>query len=508
VAKLERLHGLNRGQTIRVNIESLAPGGDGVGHYDGLAVFVSRVAPGDEVDVELFDVRKSFARGKLLEIIRPSEIRIEPRCMYFDRCGGCQWQHISYDEQLKAKHEIIVQAVRHIEGVSVEEGLRAPNDFDYRNKAQFPVKQSKRGKLRVGYFEHSSHQIVDIDECVVQPETLDLVLRELKYLVVEHKISAYTEDTHEGLLRHICARQSFFNNEVLVTLVVNLQNQAALKEARIKKTFDTIAKELMENVKEVKGVCLNFNAARGNKIFGDRTIPLQGVSEIEEVLQSKRDDRPQQLKDGIKFRMSSQSFFQINTEQAANLFDEVYDQLAMVKERLGKPLRVLDVYAGVGAIALWVSSLAENVVAIEEYEDAVQDGHATVENNGVGNITFEEGSAETILQRMADENYECDVVILDPPRKGASAEVLSALIKLAPKFVIYVSCNPQTLGRDLKILQDGVLQEDDGKQVYTGYKTQRVKPVDLFPQTYHVESVATLERFVDDGAVGNLEEIG
>lgn len=507
MAKLERLHGLNRGQRIRLTIESLAPGGDGVGHFEGLAVFVSRVAPGDVVEVELFDVRKSFARAHIVEIITPSPIRIEPRCYYFDRCGGCQWQHISYEEQLKAKHEFIVQAVRHLDGVTVEPGLEAPSDFDYRNKAQFPVKQSKRGKLRVGYFEHSSHQIVDIDECVVQPETLDLVLRELKFQIAEHEISAYNEESHSGLLRHICARQSFANQDVLVTLVVNLENQAALKEARIKKKFDTIAKELLENVKEVKGVCLNFNAARGNKIFGDRTIPLQGVTEIEEVLRSKREDRPQQLKDGIKFRLSSQSFFQINTEQAANLFDQVYDQVAMVKERLGKPLRVLDVYAGVGAIALWVMSLAESVVAIEEYEDAVQDGLATVEHNGSTNITFEEGRAEDVLQRMARDKYECDVVIIDPPRKGASPEVLNALLKLAPKFIVYVSCNPQTLGRDLKILQDGVLQEDEGNQVYTGYKTQRVKPVDLFPQTYHVESVATLERFVGDGAVRNLEKI-
>jgi 23S rRNA (uracil1939-C5)-methyltransferase len=507
VAKIERLHGLSRGQRIRLDIESLAPGGDGVGHHDGLAVFVSRVAPGDTVEVELFDVRKSFARGNVVEIIKPSDVRVEPRCYYFDRCGGCQWQHIDYDAQIRAKQEIVEQAVRHIEGVKVEPALAAPSAFDYRNKAQFPVKQSKRGKLRVGYFEHSSHQIVDIDECVVQPETMDLVLREMKYLVAEHHISAYTEETHEGLLRHICARQSFHNQEILVTLVVNLENQAALKEARIKKTFDTVAKELMEQIKEVKGVCLNFNASRGNKIFGDRTIPLQGVSEIEEVLQSKREDRPTLLTDGIKFRMSSQSFFQINTEQAVNLFDDVYDQVAAIKERLGKPLRILDVYAGVGAIAMWVSPLAENIVAVEEYEDAVQDGVATVENNKVDIITFEEGRAEDVLERMASENFEADVVILDPPRKGASPEVLSALMKLAPRYVIYVSCNPQTLGRDLKILQDGVLSEGDGKQVYTGYKTQRVKPVDLFPQTYHVESVSTLERFVDDGAVGNLEKI-
>jgi 23S rRNA (uracil1939-C5)-methyltransferase len=225
------------------------------------------------------------------------------------------------------------------------------------------------------------------------------------------------------------------------------------------------------------------------------------------VLKSSRPDRPEKLREGIKFRLTSQSFFQINSEQAANLFDEVYDQVAAEKDRLGKPLRVIDAYGGVGAIALWIAPLAESVACIEENAETVRDGLLTLELNDADNVGFEEGRAEDVLAKMAEEEFACDVVILDPPRKGASSEVLDALLKLAPAQVIYVSCNPQTLARDLKILQDGIVEEREGKQLRSGYKTKRVKPVDLFPQTYHVESVATLERYVDDGPVGNLEEI-
>jgi 23S rRNA (uracil1939-C5)-methyltransferase len=505
LAKLSRIHGLHRGKTVRVTIESLAPGGDGVGHHDGLAVFVARTAPGDTVDVELFDIRKSFARGKVVDIIKDSPIRVEPVCKVFDRCGGCQWQHVSYEAQLEAKHEIVSQALRHID-VAIEPTLGTKHPFDYRNKAQFPVKQLKNKRLLVGYYEHSSHTLVNLNECPVQPEPLDFVLQIVRRLLTEHSITAFDEESHTGLIRHLCARESYYNGDILVTLVVNHPGGEKLKSG-LKGALETVAEELMAEMEEVQGVCANFNSAKGNKIFGEETICLRGTPEIEEVLQTQRSDRPEKLKEGIKFRLSTQSFFQINTEQAVNLFDEVYDQTAAIAEQLQRPLQVIDAYAGVGSIALWVSSLAEKVVAIEEVPDAVRDGESTVALNGVDNIVFEKGRTEDVLAKMAEDGHKCDVVIIDPPRKGASDETLRALLKLAPKHIIYVSCNPQTLARDLKILQDGVIEEQEGKQVRSGYKTKRVQPVDLFPQTYHIEAVATLEGFVDDGPVRNLEEI-
>lgn len=505
MAKLSRMHGLHKGQKIRVKIESLAPGGDGVGHHDGLAVFVARSAPGDTVEVELFDIRKSFARGKILEVLKSSPVRVEPVCKVFDRCGGCQWQHVSYEAQLLTKHEIVSQALRHID-VSIEPTLAAKHPFDYRNKAQFPVKQLNNGRLLVGYYEDSSHRLVNINECPVQPEPLDFVLQIIRRSLTENKITAFNEETHTGLIRHLCARESFYNGDILVTLVVNHPGGEKLKSG-LKGALEAVADELMEEMEEVQGFCANFNPNKGNKIFGEETLLIRGKSEIEEVLQTQRSDRPEKLQEGIRFRLSTQSFFQINTEQATNLFDEVYDEALKINQELGRPLKVIDAYAGVGSIALWVSSLAESIVAIEEVSDAVRDGLVTVKDNGVENIRFEEGRVEEVLAKLADADEQYDLVILDPPRKGASNEVLQALLRLAPKHIIYVSCNPQTLARDLKILQDGMVEEREGKQLCSGYKTKRVKPVDLFPQTYHIESVASLERFEDDGPVRNLEEI-
>lgn len=505
MAKISRLHGLHRGQKIRVKIESLAPGGEGVGHHDGLAVFVARTAPGDTVEVELFDVRKSFARGKIIDLLKASTVRVQPVCKVFDRCGGCQWQHVSYEAQLQTKQEIVSQALRHID-VPIESTLAAEHPFDYRNKAQFPVKQLNNGRLLVGYYEDGSHRLVNINECPVQPEPLDFVLQIIRRSLTENKITAFDEESHSGLIRHLCARASFYNGDILVTLVVNHPGGDKLKSG-LKGALEGVAEELMAEMEEVVGVCANFNPHKGNKIFGEETILLRGKSEIEEVLQTRRLDRPDKLKEGIRFRLSTQSFFQINTEQATNLFDEVYEEALSISKELDRPLKVIDAYAGVGSIALWVSSLAESVVAIEEIPDAVRDGLSTVKENGIENIRFEEGRVEDVLQRLTDADEQFDLVIVDPPRKGASNDVLQALMKLAPKHVIYVSCNPQTLARDLKILQDGLVQEREGKQLRTGYKTKRVKPVDLFPQTYHIETVASLERFIDDGPVRNLEEI-
>ncbi len=504
MAKLQRIHGLGKGSRIRLTIETLTPGGDGVGHFEGVAIFVGRVAPGDVVDVDLFDVRKSFARGKVVTFHQRSADRIEPACPVFDRCGGCQWQHVSYEAQLEAKQTIVRQALRHIDDIDLQSTLPAPQALNYRNKAQFPVQRTGKGRLVAGYYEEGSHRIVDLNSCPVQPEPLDLVLREVKRLLIEYRVSAYREDTHNGLIRHICARESDFNKDVLLTLVLNSTDEEFADEQLAE--FRTIATTLMESIPSIKGVCLNFNSEKGNKIFGDETICIKGALEIEEVLRSLRSDRPTRLREGIRFRLSSQSFFQVNTKQAANLFDEVYDQVDTLAKRFERPLKVLDVYAGVGTIAMWVADLAENVVAVEDQAPAVRDGLSAVALNKVNNITFEEGRAEQVLTRMAKEGAVFDVAIIDPPRKGASSQVLEALLKLQPTSIIYVSCNPQTLARDLKILQDGVLEDGEGKQVYTGYKTLRVKPIDLFPQTYHIESVATLERYAD-GAFRNLEEI-
>lgn len=508
MAKIKRVHSLGRGQRLEVEIESLAAGGEGVAHHDGIAIFVGRVAQGDKVEVELFDVRKSFARAKVVKLLTPSKTRVQAFCKYFDRCGGCQWQHIAYSAQLDAKKEIVRNAivrVGQLTGVSVGEPLAAPSPSRYRNKVQYPVQEGRKpGSIEAGYFEENSHTLVDLDECPVQPDKLDTVLQVVKRELVLHNFLAYDERSQDGLIRHICARQSFFNGDILVTLVIYAEGLKSISE-ETREAFESLAEQLMEQVPEVKGVCLNFNAESGNKILGDTTIVLAGDSEIEEVLQSKRENRPQQLKDGVKFRLSTSSFFQINSEQAANLFDEVYDAVEAIKQKKGnEPLEIIDAYAGVGAIAMWLAPLAQSVLAIEEHEQAVKDGVKTVALNNVKIIDFDEGKVEDVLSKLADEKTFCDVLVIDPPRKGVSPQVIECLLKLAPEHIVYVSCNPQTLARDLRLLQDGILLSSEDKETVIGYKTEHVKPVDLFPQTHHIESVTVLEKFVKDGSVGDL----
>ncbi|MBX9877927.1 MAG: 23S rRNA (uracil(1939)-C(5))-methyltransferase RlmD [Candidatus Obscuribacterales bacterium] len=527
----ERTHQLSRGQIVRLNIQSLAPGGDGVSRHEGIPVFVSRVAPEDVVEVQLVDVRKNFARGIVESVVEPSAQRQEPPCKIFKVCGGCQWQHISYDYQLKAKEDIVRQAIKHIGGLSpdlVQTAIGAQNNLHYRNKAQFPVRHPHDStRILAGYYGQGSHKLINVKFCPVQPQALDEMLESVKAVCERHAMTAYDERSHKGLLRHILGRFSFANNKLLITLVLNssvehlrssgfseelLQSvqsfetsdedeegdPTSVEPKREKPRFgsahgkkiipgrlqpemlERIAEDLMSELPQAVGVCINLNPDRGNRILGGTTICLAGESFITEELKSTRSDFPELLTRGIKFRLSPASFFQINTEQAGKLLEAVADALL---EFGSKPKTLVDAYAGVGTMSIWLSPFAEKVIAIEEIEPAVEDGRTNLELNGVANVEFCLGTVEKMLPEVTERIHgNADVVLLDPPRKGCSPDALNAVFALNPKRIIYVSCNPATLARDLKIIEQN------------GYKTKRVQPVDMFPQTYHVESVTTIER--------------
>jgi len=483
-------HGLARGQVLAVEIESLAAGGHGVARANGVPVFVARVAPGDLAEIELVDVRKDFARGRLLKVLERSEQRVEPPCKLFKICGGCQWQHISYDRQLEAKTDLVRQAVKRIGGLDpgiVGRTIAAAEPFFYRNKVQFPVAHP-RGSTRIlaGYYEQDSHDLVNIKHCPVQPEPLDRVLEATKDLCQQYKISAYDETKGAGLLRHITARFSFDRREALVTLVVNAATGAGGR-GRAGQVVDldvmrALAGKIIKRVPEVAGVCLNFNPDAGNRIFGDKTICLAGEPYVSERLATRRPDLPARLRDGFEFRLSPTSFFQVHTDQASRLMELVVE--AAVPGPPGEaplPL-VVDAYAGVGAIAFWLSTVACRVLAVEEHAQAVADGQVNRELNGIENVEFRCGAVESVLPQLAASGLNPQVIVLDPPRKGLSPEAMAATVALRPARIVYVSCNPATLARDLKIL------------VINGYMTKQVQPIDMFPQTYHVESVAVLER--------------
>jgi 23S rRNA (uracil1939-C5)-methyltransferase len=489
----ETVH-LKKGDVVPVRVASLAAGGEGVSRQYGVPVFVSRVAPGDLVEVRLFDVRKDFARGEVIKLLEPSAVRVEAPCKLFKVCGGCQWQHISYSGQLDAKADIVRQALKHIGKLPpdlVQPALGAVEPLFYRNKVQFPVDSVKgSGRVLAGYYKENSHELVNIKHCPVQPEPLDRVLEACKQAVQSRGLSTYDETTGRGLLRHIALRYSFARNRVLATLIINAEPPAGqgLGEG-LEERLSDIAQDVMNVVPELVGVCANFNPRAGNRIMGDTTICLHGEEHIVEVLRSNLPAAPEALRNGIQYSLSSTSFFQVNSWQASVLLDQI---LLAVSPDLGQdaattvfskkiPL-LLDAYAGVGTMALWLAPLCDRVLAIEEWQGAVDDGLKNRELNGIANVEFISARVEDEVPRLLEQGVKPDVIVVDPPRKGLHPRALESLISLQAAKIVYVSCNPATLARDLRILEDN------------GYKTKRIQPVDLFPQTHHVESVTILER--------------
>lgn len=487
--KRDARESLFKGQVVSLHIESLAPGGEGLSKQFGIPIFVNRVAPGDQVQVKLFDVRKDFAKGEVVEIESQSPMRQEPPCKVFKVCGGCQWQHIKYEEQVAQKTDIVRQAIQHIGKLApdlVQPTLAAEEPLFYRNKVQFPVEMVRNtGRILAGYYQRNSHELVNIKHCPVQPQALDDLLNITKEALERENFTSYNETTGKGMVRHITQRYSFAENKSLLTIVINTYTEL---DHRHVVAFQAVADEVMERVPELAGVCLNFNTNRGNRIMGDTTTCIAGDSHIEEVLHSQLPNAPQALKDGIRFRLSATSFFQVNSRQSAVLLDQV---LLAATGQLGAdpalatfegtvPL-LIDAYAGVGTMALWLSSIATRMVAIEEVESSVDDGRVNAGINNLDNLEFIHTKVEKYVLQAETKGVKPDVIIVDPPRKGLDPQGLASLIKLGAKRIVYVSCNPATLARDLRILED------------SGYKTKRIQPVDMFPQTYHVESVTELQ---------------
>lgn len=468
-----------------LRIESMAPGGQGFSRHDGIAVFVDGGVPGDLVNVEVYDVHHNFVCARILNVIEPSPVRKKPDCKLFNVCGGCQWQQVAYEAQLLYKKEIIRQSVQHIAGLDPEivlPAIASPDTLHYRNKVQYPVRSPENSRrILAGYYKENSHELINIKHCPVQPELLDRVMESSKSAAERARLSAYDEKKHSGLLRHIIARHSNHQNRVLLTIVLNEKPDSY---EQIRTLLDQFAEELMSGLKEIAGVCVNFNHLRGNRILGTETRLIKGDALIIEMLASRLEHAPEKLQNGLQFQLAAASFFQINYEQAIQLMDLVLEEVRVYKEENypnGVPL-ILDAYAGVGGFAMWVSSLAERVIAIEEVPDAIENARVNLLLNAIENVQPICGSVEAVLPELLKEGLHPQIVILDPPRKGADRQMLQSMEKLAPERIFYVSCNPATLARDLKILGEA------------GYRTCKIRPVDLFPQTFHVESVSFLER--------------
>ena len=448
---------LQPGNLIDLEITDVNTSGEGVGRYQGKVVFVPDTVTGDRVTVRLTELKSNYGRGKLQQLLSPSEHRIRPRCIVADKCGGCQWQHITWAYQREAKRQQIVQALHRIGefiDFQVEPVLHTDNDLNYRNKSTYPLGRSSTGQLQAGYYRHGSHKIVNLNQCPVQDERLDPLLKEVKQDIQQRGWSIYNELNHQGKLRHLSLRVGIHTGEILLTLVTTSWQ---LEE------IEAQAKIWLHRYPQLVGVCLNLNRDRTNIIFGQQTRTVAGKSYLRETFAD------------IELHISSDTFFQINTAAAELLLKAIYSRLKLTGSEI-----VVDAYCGIGTFSLPIATKVKQVFGIEIYGFSIQQAKQNAAINNINNVTFYVGKVENCLQTL---EIKPDIVLLDPPRKGCNPQVISTLLTLQPTQIIYVSCKPSTLARDLKLIcQSG------------SYQPTFIQPVDFFPQTAHVECLVFLAK--------------
>ncbi|GEN46193.1 23S rRNA (uracil(1939)-C(5))-methyltransferase RlmD [Alkalibacillus haloalkaliphilus] len=451
---------VKKNQFIDLTFSDLTHEGDGVGKIDGYPVFVPYALPGEQAKVKIIKVKKNLAFGKLIELHEESPDRIEPPCDVFYKCGGCQIQHMTYERQLTMKQkqvQDVMKKIAQMPDVPVHPTIGMEEPWAYRNKVQIPVGK-RDGKVITGFYQKRSHNIIDMDTCPVQSESNDNIVREMRAIIDELEIEPYNEETHEGVIRHLVLRTGYHTNEVMVVIVT--------------KTKDLPHKqELIEKIKQldsnIKGVIHNINPKQTNVIMGQESKTLWG----EDVIIDKIHD--------LEFAISAHSFYQVNPEQT----EKLYDQALKYAELSGQET-VIDAYCGIGSISLFLAQHAKKVYGVEVVPQAVDDAKANAKRNHIDNAEFYVGEAEKVMPWWKTQGLNPDVIVVDPPRKGCDEELLQAMIDMQPERIVYVSCNPSTLARDLKILSEG------------GFETKEIQPVDMFPQSNHIESVAMVEKRV------------
>jgi 23S rRNA (uracil1939-C5)-methyltransferase len=440
-----------------VTVQDLTHDGAGVAKVNGYPIFVSNALPQEEVKVKIIKVKKGYAFGRLEEIYKTSPYRVDAPCPIYKQCGGCQLQHLSYEGQLVAKQKQVkdvLERIGHLKDVPVHPVLGMDhNPWRYRNKAQVPIGE-REGGLIAGFYQQRSHEIIDMKDCLIQQETNDRVVQTVRGICDKYGVRAYNEKTHKGVLRHVMARYGLVTGEVMVVLITRTPDIPNRK---------AIVDEIAAALPEVKSVVQNVNTKKTNVIFGEETRVLWGSEYIYDFIGD------------IKFAISARSFYQVNPEQTKVLYDKALEYAGLTGEET-----VIDAYCGIGTISLFLAQKAKKVYGVEIVPEAIEDAMRNAELNGISNAEFGVGEAEVVIPQWYKDGITADVLVVDPPRKGCDEALLETIIEMKPKKVVYVSCNPATLARDLRVLEDG------------GYKTVEVQPVDMFPHTVHVECVAQL----------------
>jgi 23S rRNA (uracil1939-C5)-methyltransferase len=459
-----------RGEILSLTIDDLAYGGEGVGRADGYVVFVPGGLPGDRLQVRLVQARSRFGRGAIEAVIEPSPQRVEAPCPYFGRCGGCRLQHVAYPAQLAYKTKQVADALERLGGlrdVPLRPIIGAEEIFGYRNKMEFTVARprrgagteadSARGGLVVGLHETERYDaVLDIDRCLLQSDRMNALLAEARAFFVDRGLTVYEQDTGEGLLRFLMLREGRHTGELMTNVVTSAPAVSELAP---------LVARLQAREAGTTSVILNVNPTKASVAVG-----------VEEHLLGGRDHIRERV-GGLTFRVSANSFFQTNTRQAERLFDLVVESTGLTGTET-----VIDLYSGTGAISLLLARRARWVYGVELAQAAVDDAGANAAANGITNCTFLAGEVRFVLPSLIAKGVTAEVVVADPPRAGFHPKALHALITLGARRIVYVSCNPTTLARDLGELSRG------------GYRVEWVQPVDMFPHTPHIEAVARLER--------------
>ena len=485
---------LKKNDIVTIRIDDISKDGEGIGKADGFALFVKDTVPGDLIEASVMKVKKRYGYARLLRVLEPSTDRTEPACPVARQCGGCRLQMMTYEKQLQLKQHIVINTLEHIGGFTVvpkekadfpEKTLKTvpmqpivPVDpvFRYRNKAVIPVGTNKDGKPVAGFFAGHTHAIIPCDDCLLGPEENGSIIRCILYWMVKQNIPAYNEADGTGLIRHIFLRKSRESGRFQLCLIVNgkkVPGVQSLREALDRlhaKGEDGASFTVSEPL--ICGACFSANTRRTNVIFGDAPVTLWGDPILEDSLYSDR------FGITVRYRISPMSFYQVNP----NIAEKMYEEVLALADLTGRET-VFDLYCGTGTISLFLAKKAKEVIGVEIVPEAVANAMENARLNGCSNARFLEGKAEEVIPELIrKENLHADVVVVDPPRKGCAGSLLRTIIDMNPDKIVYVSCDPATLARDLKIL------------CAEQYRIESVRPYDQFAMSMHVETVVSLGR--------------